>query len=68
MTTLTVKEIVKLTGRSETWLRTHVCGWCEQTAINFCRGNCASVYGPRCDAQERIASLKARHAQTTKEA
>jgi hypothetical protein len=55
---LTAKEVSQLTGRSVTWLRTHECGWCGQSALDAARGRCAAVY-ERCDPAKRIASLRA---------
>lgn len=44
---VTAKEAAKLTGRSENWLRTHECAWCNQTLLNAIRHGCGAIsYGP----------------------
>ena len=41
---LTGKEAVKLSGRSETWLRTHECAWCGQTLWRALTSGCGAIY------------------------
>jgi len=52
---ITAREAAKATGRSETWLRTHFCKWCDQSALNAVRGQCSAWEGPRCTSEEAIA-------------
>lgn len=46
---MTYKECAALTGRSVTWLKTHQCGWCDQTALMALKYGCGSIFGPKCD-------------------
>jgi len=39
----TVKEVVKITGKTAYWLRNHECEWCSQTALNAMRYGCGSL-------------------------
>lgn len=51
---MTVAQAVKATGRSETWLRTHSCAWCDQTALGAIRGDCSAVESPKCTPEQAI--------------
>ena len=55
---MTVKEAVKLTGKSEYWLRNHSCPWCDQTALNAVRYGCGSIYGEKCNPMDRFKPKK----------
>ena len=53
-----VKQIVEKSGRSESWLRSHVCAWCEQTILERLRGNCGAMY-EKCDcSMPRSAAIE----------
>jgi hypothetical protein len=39
----TAKEAAAITGRSVTFLRTHVCGWCGQSLLNAVRYGCGAL-------------------------
>jgi len=49
----TAREAAELTGRSVTWLRTHACGWCDQTALDAVRYGCSAIWD-RCNPVERF--------------
>jgi hypothetical protein len=53
---MTVTEAVKLTAKSESWLRRHCCAWCGQTALLALTGGCGAIY-ERCDPIERGTRL-----------
>jgi hypothetical protein len=46
-------KILELTGRSETWLRRHICVWCEQTLWAALRHGCGGAYGKKCNPAEK---------------
>lgn len=48
----TAKEASKLSGRSITWLRTHACMWCGQSALNGLRYGCGAIFG-KCEPEKR---------------
>ena len=48
MARMTVKQAVKKTGRSESWLRRYQCAWCEQGLLDSLRYGCGAIYG-KCD-------------------
>lgn len=52
MNKLTAKEAEKLSGRSITWLRTHECMWCGQSALNALRYGCSAIYD-NCEPRKR---------------
>jgi hypothetical protein len=49
---MTAKEAAELTGRSITWLKTHECGWCGQTALNALRYGCGAIWD-KCDPKAK---------------
>ena len=49
---MTRKEALKLSGRSETWLRNHECSWCSQTLYRALTSGCGAV-GERCDPSKK---------------
>ena len=53
---MTTKEAVKLTGKSEYWLRNHVCPWCDCTALTAVKHGCMTVYPQdgKCDPMKRF--------------
>lgn len=56
---MTGKEAIKLSGRSETWLRNHECSWCGQTLWRALLYGCGSVY-ERCDPAKKDFSWNGR--------
>jgi hypothetical protein len=52
-------EAVKLSGRSESWLRTHECALCGQTLWRALVGNCGAIY-QRCEPSNKDFSDTAR--------
>jgi len=51
----TARQAAEKTGRSIHWLRTHACGWCDQTALDAVRYGCCAIDG-RCNPLDRLAS------------
>jgi hypothetical protein len=51
--TITAKEASKLSGKSITWLRTHECMWCNQSALNSLRYGCGAIY-EKCEPRKRM--------------
>jgi len=49
---LTVKDVREITGKSEHWLRTRTCQWCDQTALNSLRYGCGAIW-EKCDPFEK---------------
>jgi predicted DNA-binding transcriptional regulator AlpA len=49
---MTIAQAVKLSGRSESWLRRHDCSWCQQTLLNALRHGCGSIY-EQCEPSEK---------------
>lgn len=49
---MTGKEAVKLSGRSETWLRNHECGWCGKSLWGALKSGCGAA-GERCDPSKK---------------
>jgi hypothetical protein len=49
---MTRAEALKLSGRSETWLRRHECVWCSQTLWRALRFGCGAMFN-RCRPEEK---------------
>lgn len=49
---MTEKEASKIAGKSITWLRTHECMWCGQSALNSLRVGCSAIY-EKCEPKKR---------------
>ena len=49
-----VKEVVKLTGKSESWLRRHECAWCSITALDAIRYGCGSINDEKCNPMDKF--------------
>lgn len=49
---MTRTEALKLSGRSEHWLRTHLCSWCNQDLYRALRHGCAAM-GLKCDPSKK---------------
>jgi hypothetical protein len=49
---MTAKEAAQLSGRSVTWLKTHQCGWCDQSCLNALRYGCGAIY-EKCDPKTK---------------
>ena len=49
---MTGKEAVALSGRSQTWLRRHVCAWCDRTLWGALRYGYGAIYD-RCDPDKK---------------
>jgi hypothetical protein len=62
--TLTPAEALKLTGRSETWLRNHECAWCGQTLWRALRSGCGAIYD-KCDPTHKEFGSGAKLKQTS---
>jgi hypothetical protein len=52
--TISRKEACRLSGRGLTWLKTHQCSWCDQSALYALMYGCGSIYEPRCVPAERF--------------
>jgi hypothetical protein len=52
-------EALKISGRSESWLRRHTCAWCDQTLWRALRYGCGAMY-ERCDPTKKDFSAAAR--------
>jgi hypothetical protein len=50
--TMTRKEALAISGRSESWLRRHVCAWCDQTLYHALRHGCGAIYG-KCNPADK---------------
>jgi hypothetical protein len=49
---MTADEAVAFSGRSKSWLKTHVCALCEQTLWYALRYGCGSMY-EKCDPTKK---------------
>jgi hypothetical protein len=49
---MTGADAVKLSGRSESWLKRHTCAWCDQTLWRTLRSGCAAMY-EKCDPAKK---------------
>lgn len=49
---MTPKEAKDLSGRSETWLRNHICSWCGQTLWLALRHGCGAIFD-KCDPAKK---------------
>ncbi len=56
---MTRAEAAATVGSSVTWLKTHECGWCGQSALNALRYGCAA-FGEKCQPAENIRAAIAR--------
>lgn len=56
---MTGKEAIALSGRSESWLRTRNCVWCDQTLWRALLYGCGSLH-ERCDPAKKDFSDAAR--------
>ena len=45
------EEAARLSGRSQSWLKSHTCGWCGQTIMKALRGYCGDT-GKMCDGTQ----------------
>jgi hypothetical protein len=52
-------DAAKLANRSVTTLRRYTCGWCDQSLLQALKGNCASMYGTKCDPLLKVADWRA---------
>ncbi len=48
-----IKECCKITGKTAYWLRNHVCGWCDQTALNSVRFGCGAMW-EQCNPMDKF--------------
>jgi hypothetical protein len=53
----TAKQAAEMCGRSESWLRRHICSWCDQTLLYAVQGNCGAIY-ERCDINQKIINIR----------
>lgn len=49
---LSPQEAVKLSGRSESWLRNHECSWCGATLWMALRSGCGAL-GEKCEPSKK---------------
>jgi uncharacterized protein YceK len=56
---MTGREAIALSGRSETWLRTHVCAFCDQTLWRALTSGCGAIFD-RCDPTQKDFSKAGR--------
>lgn len=49
---MTHDEALKISGRSEGWLRTRECSWCGQDLYRALRNGCPSVF-EKCDPAKK---------------
>jgi hypothetical protein len=49
---MTRTEALKLSGRSEHWLRTRLCSWCGQDLYRALRNGCVAM-GEKCDPAKK---------------
>lgn len=57
---MTRAEALKLSGRSESWLRKHECAWCGQDLYRALRYGCGAIY-EKCDPSKKNFGPEARH-------
>lgn len=64
---MTAKEAAKLAGRSETWLRTHCCAWCDTNCLEAIRHGCGAIFQDKfaCDPKTKDYSQKAQLSTST---
>ncbi len=51
---VTIKDAVEKTGKSEYWLRTHACMWCDQSALNAVRYGCGAIFDGKCNPMDKF--------------
>jgi hypothetical protein len=56
---MTGREAIALSGRSETWLRNHVCALCGQTLWRALTSHCGAITD-RCDPTQKDFSKAGR--------
>lgn len=49
----TIKQAIKLTGKSEYWLRNHACPWCDCSALDAVRHGCGAIF-EKCDPMKKF--------------
>jgi hypothetical protein len=54
---MTEAEVIRISGRSKSWLKTHTCAWCDQTLWQVMRHGCASMY-EKCEPENKDFSPK----------
>lgn len=57
MDRMTAKQAAELCGRSESWLRHHICSWCYQTLLYAVQGHCGAIY-EKCDIPQKIINIR----------
>lgn len=57
---MTRKEALKLSGRNETWLRSHACAWCGTTLWLSLTNGCGAI-GEKCDPAKKNFGPDAMH-------
>lgn len=53
---MTAREAAALTGRSETWLRSHTCAWCGETLLRAIQNGCGARSYPWPDRPPEITA------------
>lgn len=56
---MTPAEAKSVSGRSESWLKRHVCAWCDQTLWRALRYGCCAMY-EKCDPAKKDYTSKGR--------
>ena len=54
---LTARELAAKWGVSVTTMRRYYCGWCEIQMLSVARGTCGSIYGPKCNTDEKMRAF-----------
>lgn len=49
---MTGPEAIAVSGRSESWLKRHVCAWCDQQLWRVLRYGCGAIY-EKCDPTKK---------------
>ncbi len=57
---MTRAEAIATSGRSESWLRRHICAWCNQDLYRALRHGCTALY-EQCDPAKKDFSEAGRN-------
>lgn len=53
MPAMTPKQVIEVSGRSESWLRRHDCAWCDKNLWRALRYGCGAIY-EKCNPAEKF--------------
>ena len=59
---MTRAEAIEISGRSESWLRRHVCAFCDQSLWYSLRYGCGAIY-EKCDPAKKNFGPSGRSSQ-----